>query len=419
MKIKILNLVLALVFAITINYRFFDNVSGLVSVTFVDIVSVGVAIAFIGALSYSEILRKRVLTVLIENKFIILFFIWISAVSVVNLLTTDEPAKRAKDLIPGFLLLVTATVCVRRQDQLIKIAVTYLLGSAIQAILGASQIIFGAPRPTPISEGAEYKTNIIGEVAYLENLPTGLATHPNGLALLLVGPILFAFGIILTRQASLKLKSLATLSIITMTYVLWHTQAKGAIIWLLVGLIIMLIPVRYFRIYRHLGFFVLLLGVFLIFNVSLFLYDQYGEMGTVVGRLQLSEAALAVIWENPSVLLFGGGADLMYTYSRWYSNMTYPSSHNLYLDLVLIFGLPSVIFYIGISAMALQRAAKLAEIQSNPLIRNLMKSIYVGILASLGLAAFEPALSGQFQLPFIILVALALAVSSDSLRIRT
>ena len=391
----------------TVDYRFFANVPNVPSVTMLEIaISLALLFSLVFLLTRQE-LSQRAYHVIRSNPMVFGYLGWITLGALINLAWSTVPAATLKDLLPGFVLFFFVALTVRRSDDAQKVLVVYLLGAVLQILLGASQILNGWPRPVALTENAVYKTDIGGLAVDVGYIPTGLFSHPNGLALFLLPVILLLLSQIsqarLTLYKRLGLVALFALSL----FVVWHTQSKGALAWLVIGTIVFVLPRALKRWHSRLGWAALVGGILTIMLLSVWINQELGKLGTVVSRIQLNEAALALLKDKPLVSAIGGGSESMYSYSSQYSNMEYPSSHNTYLDQALLFGIPGLVLYIGIAATALRRATAVAREASDHTWRIIGRFLHAAIVAQLGMFYFEPALAGQYQSTFFLFSAIA------------
>ena len=411
MRLRLYHLALLLVLIATVDYRFFANVPGVPSVTLLEVSAYLTLILSIGLLVIRPGLGMQAYRVIRSNPMVFSYLGWITIAVLANLSWSSVPAATLKDLLPGFVLFFFVALTVRGPDEVRGVLAVYLLGAMVQVVLGSSQVLFGGPRPTFLTENVIYKTDVGGLPIDAGFIPTGLFTHPNGLALFLLPVALLLLWQISYGRFSIPERLGLVAMLVLSLFVLWHTQSKGAFAWLVIGIIILVLPAAINRWRGRVGWAALVGGILAIVLVSTWLYQETGQMGTVITRLQLIEAASAVLKDNPLVLFIGGGSESMFSYSSLFSNMEYPSSHNTYLDQALLFGLPGLLFYLGIAATALRRVTAVPREVSGRPWRMTKRFIHAAMIAQLGMFFFEPALFGtHLQATFLLFTALAAVV---------
>ncbi len=412
MHLRLYHLTLLVVVAATVDYRFFADVPGLPSITLLEIAALVAVILSTALLRGRPGIRQRAYRVVRSNQMVFGYLGWITLATLANLAWSSVPVATLKDLLAGFVLFFLVALSVRDANEARGVLAIYLLGAMVQVFLGASQILWGGPRLIFMGENVEYKTDFDGSFIDIGFIPTGFFTHPNGLALFILPVVLLMLVHIVYGRFSLHKRLGLALMLALSLFVGLHTQAKGAIIWLVIGITILVLPDAMARWRGRVGLAAMLGGILAIVIVSAWLYQEMGQLGTVMSRIQLITAALAVLEDFPRVLVFGGGSENMHAYSSLFSNMEYPSSHNTYLDQALLFGLPGLLLYLGMIANALRRAAAPQEASDHPW-RNTQRFLHAAMIAQLGVFFFEPALAIQYQSTFFLFAAIAAAMAAS------
>jgi O-antigen ligase len=409
-----------LVFIATVDYRFFANVPNVPSVTMLEIVSFIVVFLSLIFIVTRQDFSQRAYHVIRGNPMVFGYLGWITIGALINLAWSTVPAATLKDLLPGFVLFFFVAFTVRKPSEVRKVLGVYLLGSMLQVVIGASQVFWGGPRPVPIAEIVAYKQNVFGGFIDIDTVPTGLLMHPNGLALFILPVVLLLLAQIIYGRISYPKRLGLVLMLAQSLFVFWHTQVKGAFAWLVIGIIVLVLPSTLSSWRGRLGWATLVGGILTILLLSVWINQELGKLGTVVSRIQLNEAALAVLRDKPLVLATGGGSESMHSYSSQYSNMKYPSSHNTYLDQALLFGIPGLVLYIGIAATALRQVTTGLRGVSSRNWRMAGRFIHAAMIAQLGMFFFEPALFGtHLQATFLLFTALATVVRREMVFVCT
>lgn len=404
MRLRFHHLTIFLVLIATVDYRFFANMPGVPSFTLLEIIAYVAAACFIGRLIARPKAGLHIHYIVQNNPALSAYFLWIIGVALINLSWSSVPAATVKDIVPGIVLFFFISMTVKEHKHRRQVIAAYLIGSLVQVFLASSQVVFGGPRPVPIAAVASFKQDISGGVVSIENVATGLFMHPNALALFMVPLALLILAKII-RSPKMHRLMLAPLLLVVL-FVIWHAQVKGAFVWLIIGAAVFILSFRFGQWRAQVGWVALIGGISSVLIISLWVYSDSGKLGTVISRIQLSIAALTVLIENPRVLLLGGGSEAMFSYSRIYSNMEYPSSHNTYLDQAILFGLPGLLLYLAIARSALKKLTK-ASGEKNKLFNDSCY-LYSAMISLLGMFFFEPALYGtHLQALFFMLVALS------------
>ncbi len=412
MHLRLYHLTLLVVVAATVDYRFFADVPGLPSITLLEIAALVAVILSTALLRGRPGIRQRAYRVVRSNQMVFGYLGWITLAALVNLAWSSVPAATLKDLLAGFILFLLVAVSVRGANEARGVLAIYLLGAMVQVVLASAQVMFGGPRPVPVAEVAAYKQDVLGGgVLDVETVVTGLFMHPNGLALFILPAALLILAQVSYGHVSLPKRLGLVFMLALSLFALWHTQAKGAFAWLVIGVMVLSLPNAMAPWRAPAGWTGLLGGIVVIILASMWLYQEMGQLGTVVSRIQLIAAALAVLEDNMLVLTIGGGSDHMYAYSNVFSNMEYASSHNTYLDQALLFGLPGLLFYLGILLSALRRVAAAPQQPFDGRWQMIRRFLHAALIALLGAFFFEPGLFGShLQAIFFLFTGLIAAM---------
>jgi len=415
MHLRFFHFTLLLVFVSTLNYRFFANVPGVPSITLIESVSVILLMLLVLMMLVRPAIKNSVLVVIKGEPLVLYYIMWVGFAASIGLMYEDDTvAAYLKDIMPSVVLFYMVATFIRSKKEVRTFFKVYLAGTGIHLLLGFTQIVFGGPRILALNEGAQWKTDIYGEVVNVAYIPTGLFTHPNGYALFLI-PIflLLMVQIIFSKKYSLKILSVGVLSLLM--FVAWKAQVKGMYIWTFFGVLLLLLPSRFERFRAETGFIVLLFGIVLISVASLGYFDETEVIGTMQTRYDLWMASLAVLSSAPSVILLGGGVDNMSFMSGIYSNLVdYPSSHNTFMDQVIVFGLPALLLYLAIAFKAL-RVSAFMVVSVSKAERATPLFLHSALVSLLGAFFFEPALGGtMLQGQFFLLCAMAVVIKRRS-----
>lgn len=401
MRLRLYHLTWVAVFTAMLDYRFFANVPGAPSITLLQLTTLVLLFA-LGALAATKPAAVRHTGVLVsEGRWVLMYFLWAGIAALSGMLHSDyQSAAHLEALLPALLLFVSVILSVHSRADLHGLLTAYKIGMMIELFLGASQALIGAPRLVPLNEGAQWKTDLTGAyVANPEQLPTGLFTHPNGYALFFIPFVLLLIAELLyqpRRNAGQRLVNIGLL--LGLGLVLWRDYTKGAYAWMALGMILILLPPVLFRFRLSLGWLILLGGIIGLTVLGL------QEGGTMLSRYGLWQGAFAAL-ENPMVLLLGNGNNAMLEQSSLFSNMSYPSAHNTFLDQAIVFGLPALVFYSVIVIKSIRDAASLPAVLPAGE-RGIAIFLHAGLVALLGGFFFEPGLFGtMLQSQFFLLAA--------------
>jgi len=406
MRLRLYHLTWMAVLVAMLDYRFFAKAPGVPSITLLQLVS----LMLLFALGMQAITKRRVRRVEIlvhEGRWVVMYFLWAGIAALWGILHSNyQSAAYLEDLLPSLVLFVLVILSVHSRSDLYGLLTAYKIGMSIELLIGASQVLSGEPRFVPLNEGSQWKTDLLGTiVAAPERLPTGLFTHPNGYALFLI-PFAFMLitGIIYQPRLNAGRRLVNMGLLLLMGLVLWRAYSKGAYAWILLGMVLVMLPSALPRFRLSLGWLILLGGI-----IGLTVFSLQEGIGTMLSRYGLWQAAFAV-FKNPLVLMLGNGNDAMLIQSTQFSNMYYPSSHNTFLDQVIVFGLPALLIYGVIAINAIRDSARIST-SLRPEERGIGIFLNAGLVALLGSFFFEPALFGtMLQAQFFLLAAFTIVL---------
>lgn len=396
------------VLASTLDYRFFADNPGMMSVSLFQVVTMASIFSY-GAIAATRPAAMQHTGVLLrEGRWTLLCFLSAGLAATWGMLHAEyQSAIVLRDLLPSLLLFVLVIQSVQSRADLYGLLAAYKLGMIIEVAIGVSQSFFGAPRIVSLNEATLVKTDLTGAfVGDPELLPAGLFSHPNALALILIPFVLLLLADLYHQPRRKVGRWLAGIFLLAVLgFVFWRCYSKGAYAWVLIGTVLVLLPPMLFRFRFGLAWLMLFVGI-----VGLTAFSIQAEIGTVVSRYQLWQAAYAAL-HDPMVLLLGNGDSAMLVQSSLFSNMTYPSSHNTFVDLVIVFGLPAFLFYCMTAFKSIRDAARLTT-QLHARDRSVAVFLHAGLVSFLGACFFEPGLFGtMFQAQFFLLAAFTVALS--------
>jgi hypothetical protein len=401
-KLKFYHFTLILVFLFPIDFRFFAGQAGLISFTTTEFFAyLLVFLAFI-----SGFLSQQVIRVYKLNRYLFWYFVWLSASSIAGGLVFNNfnSLQALKDIFPAFIIFFFVVSCITNESRLKKIFIAYLLGIFVNAVIGLMQIFYDQPRVVNLAAAVNYKLDFLGQITKV--VTTGFFTHPNVYSLLLLPAILLVINFIYTQKNLLKKLTLFSFLVLLLVN-LWFTQAKVTLTLALVGLFLLSfyhfkIKLQWFTVLS-----IVILAVILIVGFSLWLLanQNYLPSRNMLTRIKLGQAAFALFSKEPFVLFFGNGSDklLELTASFW----PYKSAHNFFLDQVVFFGLPALLFFFLAVLQIMLSVSK----ASYRVFKKIDKFLIVSLAVFLASYFFEPANIGvaiQASLFFIIGVGVVL-----------
>jgi hypothetical protein len=414
MKKPLFIMTLLTVFAITVDYRLFSGVGGLFSITIVEALSYLAVIVLFAALALEgDPLSARIVAIHGNNRLVAWYFIWTGLAALASLVRSTDALRYYKDLFPGMIVYFLVAISVRDLRSFKGVAIAFLAGTAINLLLGVSQIATGGPTIVQLNEGARMKLDLSAEIVS-GNLATGFFTHPNGYALFLV-PSAILIPALMFGLPSLRIPTKALLLALWLLlfYNLWYTYAKIAFAFTLIGLALLLILGISKRGHLAKGLAVLALSIFGITAFSLWAYPEYGRLfGTMLARYQLWGVTFLAVRSDVFMAVLGDGFAHMTALSALFASMEYPNAHNAFLNQIIYSGFPAFFLYAGMLAIALKRLADNLQ-TTNGWQKTAGLFLFSVLIALLGNYFFEPANQGVAeQAQLFVLLALATSVSA-------
>jgi len=416
MKNPLYILTILIVFCMTVDYRFLSGIEGLPSITIVEgLCYLAVLFLFAKLAREGDELSRRIIAVHRNNRLVAWYFIWAGLASVASLVRSTDALRFYKDLVPSLVVYVLISVCIDGNKAIKGPLVAFLSGSVLILLVGLSQSLTGVPRVVDLGGTAAYKVDFWGRFAGL-HLSTGFFLHPNGYAIFLLPVPILIIGLLLQKGSARPIqKVLLVLMLLLTACNLAGTYAKGVIVWVVVGIGLLLLALRLRRSRTIAAVVILIAFIAVITMYGIGALGAIGQpYGTMVTRVQLWKAGVELIASDMFVLFLGNGFSGMMTSSELYSNITYPNAHNTYINQVIYFGLPALFLYVGLSARALGRIARIMHHHNG------YQGIAAGVLFStitalLGIYFFEPANEGVIlQMQFFAVLAFANALGTES-----
>ncbi len=264
--------------------------------------------------------------------------------------------------------------------------VLFVFLAVINASVGIYQHLTNTFRPFA-AELAAYKTGFLlspdrSRLA-IASPAIGFFSHPNGFAMYLFLALLTALGWpVKGRQHWVKVPVILLLSV-----ALFWTYAKAS-------LLVMLFSIVGFEFARRMKSW----GQFLVVSAGLvlcggtitwFISRQVppAYLATFWWRVNLWQTALRVIRDSPGVLLVGNGMEM------FAAQAIYPQPHNLYLYLLLVYGLPGLGLVLGI-AWYLLRCGWVAHRRRLFRQEPLLGALWIGLMGYFAIGLVESNLMG-------------------------
>lgn len=314
---------------------------------------------------------------------------------------------KLKNILPGVLIfhiLLRSIFTVRQAEYVVQF---YIFGLAINATFGIAQYLvndFYVIQPLDDNAWkADYEGNFIAATS------NGLQTTPNNFASILLPGIVITGSYIYYRMIYGWNVVARTAIFAVLLAGLYTSQSKGGIVWSAVGLAIAWLPLR-----RYL--LTLSIVTPIVTSVAIVIYGMIGndtgglDTSTTVVRFMLWLTAWDVIWQSNAVAFFGDGIE----YMRYWTNIVgawyFPNSHNTWINQVILFGLPSLAFYIAIwyKVLSALTSGCAAADEGEPMIRGILGSL-IGLA---GMYFFEPREDGVSHVAqLFILFGLAITVT--------
>lgn len=407
-------LLVAFIMAATIyEYRFSKSPS----VTLLEILLVIVGFfIFIDVVALGRPFYQRLLDCFSEYWSFSLFVVWsiVCAFVALPLRINLENFWLIRNIIPSILLAVALVVYVRDANAVKKLLLIYVFSCLPILAISVSQSLTGWPQLVEYNWAFDRKMDISGAIIASSYKPTGLFSHPNGLAGFLMLPIFLSIRLLVDRDTKIIIRFCAAGLVMASFYVLLHTYAKGAWFWVVSGLLmIFCIPSALDRFRGKSDLILTALVAFLLLVFSLYLYSEgFKSFGTILTRYNLWLAAFSALDKEPYAWLFGNGQIYMPALSWQYSDIIYPNAHSSQINLLLFYGVPGFVFFWG---GVLQVVSKLGQVLaiSPPHFRKTIRLLLVSISIYFANFWFEPHLEGGGTLAqFFMLLGLAIVFTA-------
>jgi O-antigen ligase len=421
MIINFYRLTLLLVFATTVDYRFFAGIPGIPSVTLTEIIAYPMVILYAGReLFETSIVKEEILLKYRNNRILFWYFLWAALAAIVASVFRSEPEvlKVFKNLLPSLMVYYfVSTYCnnVNRVKNLIR---TYLFGIFINLMLGLSQYLTDWPRPVQMNDIVAEKMDIAGNV--INRVATGLFNHPNGLAVLLLPAIILIVALLVKNKSDNILRfPIILIYLVLIVFVLKVTYAKGVFAWAIVGIGLLFLPEKFARWRFGLGLITLIAGIT---GISYFSFQKAitegGALETIISRMMLWVAALDVIQSSNYIKIFGNGFKAMDVSSIIFADWQYPNAHNGILNQIIFYGIPAFILYLAMYVKAIKNITD-AMLNSQCHLKTECLFIYSALIALFGEYFFEPANDGVvLQSHLFLLYALVQVLSKPMMRVN-
>lgn len=302
---------------------------GFISFAFVE----PVAIITIVVLLVNQYTRKRRVTIVAEPValLLIVFGFWVIVVRVWGQNTINSLSDIRDWLIPicTYVVLISTIKRGWRKLVLLFVAVGFL-----SALLGLYQFFTDSFRPFS-TEGAAFKAGyIIVAGSSFEPISAALAffEHPNSLAVYLILALTISLG--WWQEGNQRVLKIAVMSILFAALLSTYAKAEIIAFVLIVILYVLSWFIRSPKIFGLTAVGLIGVGVASIW-IGMKIIPQY--FGTFWWRVTLWDTAVKVITMNPVILIWGNGNIIFAQNAIW------PQPHNLFIDILLKYGLIGLI----------------------------------------------------------------------------
>jgi hypothetical protein len=331
------------------------------------------------------------------------YVLWCSLVALIaySLRNSGDIVGKVKNLLPGVLLAVVVVHVVRSQNSLNRLVTYMVIGLAANAIAGLFQILAHAPYFVPPHVDNVWKTDLHGN--YLEKTANGFFITMNNFGTALLPGIILLFSLLrnsfISNDVNAKRNTIAYIIVFfILAIALFFSYQKGAYVWTAIGFLTVLCPPRF----RFLWTITSLAVV--ISALSAYGVEAYPDVrDTLVMRFKLWTAAGQVISADPSILIIGDGLKQMAHWGSVFARSPMSTSHNTWLDQILLYGIAGFFMYLWIWAAALWRSFAGSMRFGGP-----ARAMLVGLHAALGALAgaifLEPRADGVYPVAQIFLI---------------
>lgn len=316
---------------------------------------------------------------------------------------------KTRTILVALLLASLVLSLIDNPARLNRLIVMVIAGLAVNAALGLVQYTTGLGYVAGQHDNNEWKVDLSG--ALVAHTANGLFITPNNLGVALIPGLVLAAALTLnlTRQRHLvralpAAMTMSAMAMSAMALALLVTFNRGAYVWAAIGLLLLLLPRP-----CKLGQAALLVAASIIALTSLGARDLLLFQDTLVVRLRLWLAALRVFEHGDLVLFIGNGMAQMPYWGALVARWDLPTSHNTWLDQVLLFGLPGLAFYAALWLVPLLAAGRALR-HAPPGARVIGSAIIAAIAATAGACFFEPRAEGFYQVGQVALLLAMAAV---------
>jgi len=316
-----------------------------------------------------------------------------------------------RNLLSGFIAYLLIASHINTNKRIRYFILSYLAGSFIHLLIGVSQALTGGPQLVEENWAVGAKMDPSGGFVS-GHLVRGLFNHPNGYAGFFMPILILVAAALIYKWYESQSEKYCLILLLLMTLFSMHsTYAKGAFMWSSLGITFLLIPKILDRWRFYLGLFALVAGVSGLIIYSLNAYNSSGgALGTIETRLQLTEAALTAMQQDPYIYLFGDGQRGAFALSRYFSHIEYPNAHNGIVNIAVFYGFPALFFYLWASLKTLMNLSQIAKLYEG-INRTLSIAMFSCILASLANYYFEPHTQNPWQIQFFIFLGLSVSIA--------
>lgn len=322
------------------------------------------------------------------NRFVVMYALWAMFAALVGVAFYPLSLFVFRNLLPAFLFFAIAAHAVRSSRDAWLILVVFVVSAVPNVALGLSQLLFGKPYPIPLNLASSVKMDVDG--SFVKIAVTGLFNHPNGLAVYLMPVFLAAFGLAFSK---IKLSAWIRLGLLLMfagsAALLYATKAKGAWLWGLFGVFVLMWPRAVVR-SRHGGWLMWLAVVVLITGAVTASLLQGGVLSTMMTRVLLWQSALVAMMSEPFVAVFGSGQEVVWFASARVADLQYANAHNAFLNQAVYFGIPAVVLYLGCFVYTVLQAHRCYRESDDVAVRRVAHICMAVVCSMAGQYFFEP-----------------------------
>lgn len=370
---------------------------------------------FLDSIVFPQRVSRVISGFVAQNKFVFLYFLWAFFAVVFAFFRLRISGLAAfKDLIPSAITYFAFSVYLNRERDFVSVFRVLLFGAAVNSILGICQGIFGGPYPIEMNVATAYKMDISGRVLN-SNVATGFFPHPNGFGLFLIPPAVISFNVAIGRlNLGCFWRKFCCLLFPLIIASVYFSQAKGAMAWLMISIVLSLMPLAWGVARRWIGFVIVFGLIFSLVFIALQLSSSYHSLVTMVTRFQLWEASTMAIISSWDMFLVGSaqGEMILKTWITTSGSFVYPNAHNGIINQAIFYGVPSLLLYLLSINNALGKVASVSHVAGATRNEVAVSSVLFGsVLGLFGEYFFEPTAEGVLmQAQFFMLLGMCAAV---------